>query len=126
MAHSLVHGGLPAGSPGRIALPIAGDDERAKGILIGLVDELGFDGIDAGGLDESWRQQPGAPAYCTDYDADGLRRALAKADRPTLPATRERAIARMQTLPKDAKPLDLLLLVREIQDGVPPAETSGA
>ena len=31
-----------------------------------LVDELGFDPVDAGDLDESWRQQPGSPVYGTD------------------------------------------------------------
>ena len=116
MAHSLAEGGLPAGAPGRIALPIAGDDARAKGILAGLVDELGFDGIDAGSLDESWRQQPGSPAYCTDYDAANLRRALAKADRARLPEVRERAIAQMQKLPEGTTPSDLVRMVREIQD----------
>jgi 8-hydroxy-5-deazaflavin:NADPH oxidoreductase len=40
---------------------------------------LGFDAVDAGGLDESWRQQPGTPVYTEDFDADGVRRALAKA-----------------------------------------------
>jgi hypothetical protein len=46
-----------------------------------LVDELGFDGVDAGGLDESWRQQPDTPVYGTDLDANGVRRALAKASK---------------------------------------------
>jgi predicted dinucleotide-binding enzyme len=45
-----------------------------------LVDDTGFDGVDAGTLAESWRQQPGTPAYCRDLDADGLRAALAQAD----------------------------------------------
>jgi 8-hydroxy-5-deazaflavin:NADPH oxidoreductase len=116
MSHSLAEGGLPAGTPGRIALPIAGDDARAKGILAGLVDEIGFDGIDAGSLDESWRQQPGSPAYCTDYDAADLRRALAKADRARLPEARERSIAQMQKLPEGTTPGDLVRMVREIQD----------
>ena len=57
-AHLLEHG-KPAGAPGRIALPVAGDDAAAKAVVLRLVDELGFDGVDAGGLDESWRQQPG-------------------------------------------------------------------
>lgn len=116
LAHSLAEGGLPVGTPGRIALPIAGDDARAKGILAGLVDELGFDAIDAGSLDESWRQQPGSPAYCTDYDAAGLRRALAKADRARLPEARERSIAQMLKLTDGTTPSDLVRMVREIQD----------
>jgi predicted dinucleotide-binding enzyme len=58
---------------------VAGDDRRAKEIVIRLLDELGFDGVDAGGLDESWRQQPGTPVYGTDFDAEGVRRGLAQA-----------------------------------------------
>jgi hypothetical protein len=44
-----------------------------------LVNDIGFDPVDAGGLDESWRQQPGTPVYATDFDAAGVRRALAQA-----------------------------------------------
>jgi predicted dinucleotide-binding enzyme len=84
-ARDLMEGGKPAGSPGRIALPVAGDDKAAKGKVLRLIDELGFDGVDAGGLDESWRQQPGTPVYATNLDADGVRRALAEAS-PERPA----------------------------------------
>jgi hypothetical protein len=73
--------GKPRGTPGRIALPVAGDDERAKGIVMSLVDDLGFDPVDAGTLDESWRQQPGTPVYAQDFDARGVRDALARAPR---------------------------------------------
>jgi predicted dinucleotide-binding enzyme len=83
-ARHLLERGKPAGTPGRIALPVAGDDTRAKAIVLGLVDELGFDPVDAGGLDDSWRQQPGSPVYGTDFDAAGVRRALAEA-RPERP-----------------------------------------
>jgi predicted dinucleotide-binding enzyme len=78
-ARHLLERGQPAGTPARIALPVAGDDPKAKAIMLRLVDELGFDGVDAGGLDESWRQQPGTPVYGTDHDADGVRRALSEA-----------------------------------------------
>jgi 8-hydroxy-5-deazaflavin:NADPH oxidoreductase len=78
-AKHLMENGKPTGSPGRIALPVAGDDERAKGVIIKLLDQLGFDGVDAGGLDESWRQQPGTPVYTADLDAEGVRRALGQA-----------------------------------------------
>ena len=80
-ARHLLELGRPKGTPGRIALPIAGDDEAAKAIVLKLVDELGFDGVDAGGLDESWRQQPGTPVYAQDFDADGVRRALSEASK---------------------------------------------
>jgi predicted dinucleotide-binding enzyme len=78
-AKHLMERGRPAGTPGRIALPVAGDDASAKAVVLRLLDELGFDGVDAGGLDESWRQQPGTPVYATDHDAEGVRRALAEA-----------------------------------------------
>lgn len=82
---SLAEGGKPKGIPGRIALPVAGDDPRAKAVVSRLIDELGFDPIDAGSLDESWRQQPDTPVYTTDLDADRVRRALAEAS-PERPA----------------------------------------
>jgi 8-hydroxy-5-deazaflavin:NADPH oxidoreductase len=85
--HLLKHG-RPAGSPGRIALPVAGDDTRAKEIVMRLVNELGFDAVDAGGLDDSWRQQPGTPVYAADFDADGVRRALAQASKERTPKWR--------------------------------------
>jgi hypothetical protein len=50
-----------------------------------LVNELGFDAVDAGGLDESWRQQPGSPVYTHDFDAEGVRRALAQARKERTP-----------------------------------------
>lgn len=78
-AQHLMERGQPKSAPGRIALPVAGDDSRAKAIVIRLLDELGFDGVDAGGLDTSWMQQPGTPVYGTDFDAAGVRRALSQA-----------------------------------------------
>ncbi len=87
-AQHLLERGQPAGAPGRIALPVAGDDERAKAVVLRLVDELGFDGVDAGGLDESWRQQPSTPVYGTDFDAAGVRRALSEANKDRAPEWR--------------------------------------
>lgn len=78
-AQQLLTLGKPAGAPGRVALPVAGDDALAKAVVIELVEQLGFDGVDAGGLDDSWRQQPGTPVYCTDLDIEGVRKALAAA-----------------------------------------------
>ena len=78
-AKHLLENGKPAGTAGRIALPVAGDHAEAKSVVLRLVDELGFDAIDAGGLDESWRQQPGSPVYTKDFDADGVRRGLSEA-----------------------------------------------
>ena len=80
-ARHLLELGQPKGVAGRIALPVAGDDAAAKAKVLMLVDELGFDPVDAGSLDESWRQQPGSPAYTKDFDASGVRRALAAAEK---------------------------------------------
>ena len=87
-AAHLLTSGKPANTAGRIALPVAGDDERAKSVVLGLIDELGFDGVDAGGLDESWRQQPGTPVYGTDLDANGVRQALVNANKERKPEWR--------------------------------------
>jgi predicted dinucleotide-binding enzyme len=87
-ADHLMNNGKPAGTPGRIALPVAGDDPIAKALVMRLVDELGFDAVDAGGLDESWRQQPGTPVYTKDYDAAGVRKALNEATKDRKPEWR--------------------------------------
>ena len=73
--------GKPKEATGRVALPVAGDDAVAKEKVLALVEALGFDGLDAGGLDDFWRQQPGTPVYCRDYDLAGVRRALSEAQK---------------------------------------------
>ena len=78
-AQHLLERGKPAGSPGRIALPVAGDESHPKAVVTQLLDDIGFDAVDAGSLDESWRQQPGTPVYGEDFDAEGVRDALARA-----------------------------------------------
>ena len=87
-AEHLMKLGKPAGAGGRIALPLAGDDEKAKSLVMKIVDELGFDPVDAGGLDDSWRQQPDTPVYTTDHDVEGVRRALAQASQQRKPEWR--------------------------------------
>ncbi|MET9257860.1 NAD(P)-binding domain-containing protein [Streptomyces sp. NPDC003717] len=74
----------PAGAPDRMALPVAGDDAAAKARVRALIDELGFDTVDTGGLDDSWRQQPDTPVYGLRASAAEVTEALAKAspDRP--------------------------------------------
>jgi predicted dinucleotide-binding enzyme len=73
---NLLGDGRPHGDPDRIALPIAGDDEAAKGTVGELVDAIGFDPVDAGGLDDSRRQEPGMPVYGANLNAERTRRAL--------------------------------------------------
>ena len=81
----------PAGTPGRRALPVAGDDIEAKQKVMALVDELGFDAFDAGGIDESWRQQPGTPHYTHPLDTAALADALAEASPERQPEWRAEA-----------------------------------
>jgi len=88
---SLLEKGTPKGTAGRIALPVAGDSPEARAKVLRLVDELRFDPVDAGSLDESWRQQPGSPCYTQDLDAPRLQEALAAADRSRVPEYRKAA-----------------------------------
>jgi len=100
---SLRNQGRPKGSPERFALPVAGDDQRAKDVVIGLIEEIGFDGVDAGGLDASWRQQPGSAAYCTNLAASRLKevmQGLTADDRAKLGERLDVALKKMLELPE--------------------------
>lgn len=81
LAADLLTDARPHGSSERRALPVAADDADAKALVVGLLDELGFDAVDAGGLDESWRFERAKPAYCAPLDKSGLEIALAAAER---------------------------------------------
>jgi predicted dinucleotide-binding enzyme len=96
LAKSLLEKGVPRGTMGRIALSVAGDPSDAKAAVLRLVDDLGFDPVDGGDLDNSWRQQPGTPAYCRDLEAAALRRALAEADRSRIAEYRAEQEARIR------------------------------
>ncbi|MBB5119401.1 NADP oxidoreductase [Streptomyces eurocidicus] len=85
-AQDLLDRPLPGGDPARLAVPVAGDDEAAKRTVRELVDELGFDTVDAGGIDDSWRQQPGTPVYGLRAGVEGVTKALAEAS-PERPQT---------------------------------------
>jgi predicted dinucleotide-binding enzyme len=96
LATSLHEKGVPRRTKGRIALSAAGDPPDAKATVLRLVDDLGFDPVDGGDLDNSWRQQPGTPAYCRDLEAAALRRALAEADRSRIAEYRAEQEARIR------------------------------
>jgi predicted dinucleotide-binding enzyme len=87
-AAHLLNDGTPAGVEGRIGLPVAGADDATKRKVMDLVDEVGVDPVDAGGIDDSRRQQPGQPVSGTDLPADRLRQALAEANSQRSPALR--------------------------------------
>ena len=79
VAQHLLENGRPAGSPDRIALAVAGDDAGQKSVVASLLDNIGFDAVDAGTIAESWRQQPGTPGYLQDFGVEGVRAALQQA-----------------------------------------------
>jgi 8-hydroxy-5-deazaflavin:NADPH oxidoreductase len=69
--------GRPAGQPGRIGIPVSGDDDAAKRVVIGLINEIGFDAVDAGSLPVGGRKhQPGSAVYTADLPTENLRAAL--------------------------------------------------
>ena len=89
LAGSLVCSGLTKGDPLRLALPISGDDKQSKDLVSILIDDSGFDSLDYGILQDSWRQQPGSPVYCTDLTLTQLKKSIAKARKELLPERRE-------------------------------------
>jgi predicted dinucleotide-binding enzyme len=86
---TLKHKGKTAGAADRVAISIAGDNPEHKKVVAQLVDLTGFDTVDAGSLAESWRQQPGTPAYCTELNEAALKQALADAEKGKAPAIRD-------------------------------------
>ena len=87
---ALMAAGRLAGSRDRVALPISGDNPKAKEIVAQLIDRIGFDSVDAGTIAESWRQQPGSPVYCTNPTKEGLQLWLKNVDRSSLATDREK------------------------------------
>ena len=80
-AAELTTHGQPAGSKNRRALVIAGDDPGAKAVVTHLLDQFGFDTVDAGPLKEGWRIQRDTPGYGPRRTAEELRKDLAAARR---------------------------------------------
>jgi 8-hydroxy-5-deazaflavin:NADPH oxidoreductase len=81
MASSLTEDGTPAGTPDRRALILAGDDESAKSTVAALIEEFGFDVVDAGPLSEGWRFQRDEPAYVVRMTAPEAVQKLSEAVR---------------------------------------------
>jgi len=80
-AADLTTHGQPAGTKNRRALVIAGDDREAKAVVTRLIDQFGFETLDAGPLKEGWRIQRDTPGYGPRRTADELRKDLASAKR---------------------------------------------
>lgn len=89
-ATSLASKGLPPRDPRRVAAPVSGNEPAAKRTVVELLDELGFDGFDAGNLAGSWRQEPGTPVFTTDLPLAQAREAIGAATRADVAAWRKR------------------------------------
>ncbi|WP_032368304.1 NADPH-dependent F420 reductase [Rhodococcoides fascians] len=81
-----------AGDPNRVAIPVAADSGTHRALAMSLVEDTGFDAVDAGVLADSWRQQPGAPVYCTDRTKLAMPRWLAAAEKARVPQRRDLAM----------------------------------
>lgn len=93
LAETLASCGKNTGAQDRIAMAVAGDDQEAKRIIATLVNDAGYDAVDSGKLSESWRHQPGTPAYCTELNAEELKQALSDGEKEAAPFLRDKAIA---------------------------------
>ncbi|MBD8623000.1 NADPH-dependent F420 reductase [Pseudomonas sp. CFBP 13727] len=114
LAYSLAELGRPAGSPDRIALAVAGDDAQSKQMVMGIVNEIGFDPVDGGLLSESWRQQPGTPGYCCDYDAEAMRKALNEAVPGKAPEVRNKIYSLWGQLGSSPSHADVINMNRRV------------
>ncbi|MCX4154571.1 MULTISPECIES: NADPH-dependent F420 reductase [Paraburkholderia] len=81
LARDLETDGKPADASNRRALPFASDDEQAKHVVRELLDQFGFDPVDAGALTDSWRFERAKPVYCIPLDRAGIVEGLAAAQR---------------------------------------------
>ena len=114
MFMSLANNGRPEGSPDRQAIAVAGDDAGAKRKVMDIVNELGFDPVDGGPLEDSWRQQPLTPAYCCDFDAATTRKGLAAAVRGEAPTLWGRWGERLQSLGSSPALADIVAVNRSL------------
>ena len=119
LAYTLENEGTSEGTSGRIAIAIAGNELSKKQLVMDVVNEIGFDAVDSGSLSDSWRQQPGTPAYCTELTKDELMIALKKANKEKAPLLRDKVMERIGELLAEKKEVefshkDIVNLNREI------------
>ncbi len=81
MSEDILTDGKPAGDPDRRALATAGDDAEAVAFVTALYDEFGFDTVNVGSLEDSWRVERDQPAYVVRQTRDELVDNLALATR---------------------------------------------
>jgi len=92
LSETLAQKNHPKGHPDRLAIAVAADRPRDLELTSELVELTGFDAYHTGSIEESWRHQPGSPAYCTELKASEMAAALAAAERSRLPARRDFAM----------------------------------
>ncbi|RUO33791.1 NADPH-dependent F420 reductase [Aliidiomarina soli] len=114
LAYSLAELSRPQGAEDRLAVAVAGEDVEQKRIVMGLVNETGFDPVDGGSLDDSWRQQPSTPAYCCDWGAETMRRALPAAVENEAPRKRAQLPEQFGTLGENPTHSDIVALNRSL------------
>jgi predicted dinucleotide-binding enzyme len=120
LAYTLKELGQPAGTPGRLAIAVAGDHAQGKQTAMALVEQCGFDPVDAGSLEESWRQQPSTPAYCCDYDAETMRRELAAAVKGEATRKRDQLPALFAELGTAPTHEAIVAMNRRVNSGIAP------
>ena len=89
LGNTLAEKGRKKGGEGRLAAAAAGDSAEDKAVVMRLIDEAGFDPVDGGTPEESWRQQPGTPCYCCDYNKEEMEKALQEAVPGKAPGVRD-------------------------------------
>ncbi|PAE07092.1 3-hydroxyisobutyrate dehydrogenase [Terribacillus saccharophilus] len=115
LAYTLENEGTSDGASGRIAMAVAGDNIEQKQIIMDVVNQIGFDAVDGGSLSDSWRQQPGTPAYCTELTKDELTKALEKANKEKAPLLRDKVMEMLSVSnPKLLSNKDIVNMNREI------------
>ncbi|KAL7896049.1 hypothetical protein HDV63DRAFT_411533 [Trichoderma sp. SZMC 28014] len=112
IALNIASSARPKASPKRVALPVAGDDDESVRAVMELVEAMGFDAFNAGHLEDSWRQQPGQPAYCTEPTLKELATLLSSAHREKAKQNRDQGMAISQKLPPDFSPQIMVQVAR--------------
>lgn len=119
LAYTLENEGTSEDSGRRIAMAVAGNDSLQKQVIMDVINELGFDTVDSGSINDSWRQQPGTPAYCTELTKDELMKALKKANKEKAPLLRDKVLEMITEILSKKKEVqfsdkDIVNLNREI------------
>lgn len=114
LAYTLKHLGKTEKEKNRIAMAVAGDDENAKKIVARLINDTGFDAVDAGHLSQSWRHQPGTLAYCTELNMTELKQALADGVKEDAASLRDLAITKLMKFTATPSHEDIIELNRSL------------